>query len=73
LERCIDPKKLNIGEQLQQLDYLQRWKSVLTILHKYDVELRDLPVMKTFVYPKITLVLGYDPRMASAREDVASL
>ena len=72
-ERCNDPKKLNIGEQLQQLDYLQRWKSVLTILHKYDVELRDLPVMKTFVYPKITLVLGYDPRIASAREDVASL
>ena len=61
--RCIDPKKLNIAEQLQQLDKLQRFKAVLEILHEtYNTkEISENPLMVQHVYPWIERILGYDP------------
>ena len=35
-DRCASMTRLTIQEQIQQLDYFCRWKSLLEFLHKHD-------------------------------------
>jgi hypothetical protein len=65
-DRCASMTLLSIQEQVQQLDYFCRWKSLLEFLHKHDSALRE-DVLMQGVYPKITDILGYDPRVTDRK------
>ena len=66
-DRCASMSSLTIQEQIQQLDYFCRWRALLEFLHRYDSDLKDDVLMIEHVYPKITAILGYDPRQTDRR------
>ena len=67
-ERCGDVRLLTRHEQIQQIDYLTRWKTLLVFLAEHDAALRGDATMAP-AYAKIAEVLGYDPRLTDRRAE----
>ena len=63
--RCDNPTRLTVPEQIQNMYYIESWKYLLTFLQQNDSTLKVDPSMIEHVYPKIASILGWDPRIQS--------
>ena len=65
-DRCGDTRLLTRHEQIQQIDYFTRWKTLLMVLAEHDAVLRGDATMAP-AYTFIAEVLGYDPRFTDRK------
>jgi hypothetical protein len=66
-DRCDDPKKLSVAEQIQNLYYIESWKYLLKFMQEKDAQLKTDPLMLQHIYPQIANILGWDPRTSSKK------
>jgi len=65
-DRWGDMRRLTVHEQIQQLDYFMRWKTLLMFLAEHDAVLRGDATMVP-AYEKVAEVLGYDPSVTDRK------
>jgi hypothetical protein len=70
-DRWYDPRKLTTAEQIQNLDYLNRFKAVLKIRCEEDAILKSDPLVAK-IDQEIKLALGFDPNVDDRRQVVGS-
>jgi hypothetical protein len=63
--RCGNPTKLSVPEQIQNMYYIESWKYLLKFLQQNDSTMKTDPSMIEYVYPKIESILGWNPRIQS--------
>ena len=59
-------RRLSVHEQIQQVDYFTRWKTLLVVLAEHDAVLCGDATMAP-AYAKIAEVLGYDPSVTDRK------
>ena len=63
-QRCGDTSRMSVHEQIQQLDYMQRWKTLLNFLSRNRGLLQQ---EVTILNEKIAEILGYDPKITDRK------